>query len=98
MKRSIILAVLLAGALLVGQSCVGRLVSEGMEKGVGPTGIVLPTGPRWPQEASQYLALYRNFEVAPLRCEFADTPAVFTEYFPGKLRDQMFSKGLPMGK
>ncbi len=98
MKRSMVLAALLAGVLLFGQGCVGRLVSEGMEKGLGPTGIVLPTGPRWSEGDSQYLALYRNFEVAPLRCEFADTPVAFTEYFPGKLRDQMLSKGLPMGQ
>jgi hypothetical protein len=98
MKRSLILAAVLAGALSMGQGCVGRLVSEGVEKGLGPTGIALPIGPRWPQGDSQYLAMYRNFEVGPLRCEFGDTPAAFTEYFPGKLRDQMFSKGLPMGQ
>ncbi len=98
MKRSMILAALLAGAMMFGQGCVGRLVSEGMEKGLGPTGIVLPVDARWPQGDSQYLAAYKNFEVGAIRSEFADTPAVFTEYFPGKLRDQLFSKGLPTGQ
>jgi hypothetical protein len=98
MKRSIVTAALLAGALLFGQGCVGRLVSEGMEKGLGPTGLVLPMEPRWSQGDPQYLAMYKNFEIGAMQNEFADTPAVFTEYFPGKLRDQMLSKGLPMGR
>jgi hypothetical protein len=93
-----ILAALLAGALLFEQGCMGRILSEGAERGLGPTGIALPTGPRWPEDDSQYLALYKNFEVGPLRNEFAGTPILFTQYFPGKLRDQMFSKGLPMGQ
>ena len=97
MKRSMILAALLAGAVLFGQGCVGRLVSEGMEKGLGPTGIVLSADARWPQGDSQYLASYRNFEVGAIRSEFADTPAAFMDYFPGKLRDQLSGKGLPMG-
>ena len=96
MKRSMILAVLLTGAVLVGQGCVGRLVHEGVEKGMGPMGKALPMDPRWPQGDSHYLASYRNFELGDIKNEFPDTPGQFTEQFSEKLREQLLSKDLPM--
>jgi hypothetical protein len=96
MKRSLILAAMLAGALF-GQGCVGRLISEGAEKGLGPTGIVLPMGPNYPGDM-QYLASYKNFEVGTIKNEYPNTPGQFTEYFPGKLKEQMAGRGLPMDR
>lgn len=94
------LAVLSALAgLMLASGCVGRLIDEGIEKGLGPTAKVCPLEPRLPAEAPNFLAAYKNFELAsPVKSEFPDTPGEFMNYFPTRLQEQLASKGLPTGK
>lgn len=98
MKRSLLLTAVLVGAMFLGSGCMGRIINEGVEKGLGPTAKTLRLEPAWPQKDENFLAQYRNFEIAPVRSEFPPTPRLFMEYFPGKLREQILSKGLPMDK
>jgi hypothetical protein len=88
------LALLVAASM--SQGCVGRAISEGIEKTLGPTAIALPMEPRWPEGDSQYLAEYRNFELAgPINNEFPDTPQAFLNYFPVKFAEQLAGRDLP---
>ena len=96
MKYATALSLTLGLAMFTAQGC-GRAISEGMEKALGPTGLVLPMDPKWPQADQSYLASFRNFELAPIRSEFPDTPSEFINYMPTKFREQMAGKGLPMG-
>ncbi len=96
MRKLATVATLLVGVMLVGSGCMGRLIDEGIEKGLGPTAKTMQMDPKWPAQDQNYLAAYKNFEVGQLRSEFPDTPALFTEYFPGKLREQLVGKGLPV--
>jgi hypothetical protein len=99
MRIATVWTVLLAGALLVGQGCVGRLIDEGIEKVLGPTPKLLPLDPKWPEKDPAYLASYRNFElVLPIKSEFPDTPAEFMTYLPTKFAEQMGARDLPTGK
>ena len=82
--------------LATGQGCVGRLIDEGIEKGLGPTAKVLPLDPQWPAKDQAYLENYKNFEIGPIKTEFPAVPQEFMEYLPGRLSEQLASKGLPM--
>lgn len=95
MFRRIALAAVIALGLAAGGGC-SRAISEGMEKTLGPTGIVSPMDPRWPEKDQMYLASYRNFELEqPIKSQFPDTPAEFMHYFPIKLNEQLAGKSLP---
>lgn len=100
MKSATKLSVLLVFAgLVLTSGCVGRLIDEGIEKGLGPTAKVCSLEPRLPEKASNYLAGYKNFELAlPIKSEFPDTPGEFMTYFPTRMQEQLASKGLPVGK
>jgi hypothetical protein len=95
MKR-VLLAFTVAATTLLLQGCVGRAISEGAEKVLGPTGIALQMEPKWPEKEQTYLAAYKSFHlVTPIRSEFPDTPSSFFSYFPTKFEEQLASKGLP---
>jgi hypothetical protein len=94
MKSTVALWLLLLGALVTAQGCEGRLISEGMEKGLGPTAFALQTEPKLP-DAPNYLASYRNFELGPVRVEFPDTPPTFVGDLQRKFYDQLAGKELP---
>lgn len=79
------------------QGC-GRLIDEGVEKGLGPTAKTLPMEPKWPANDPNFLAQYKNFELGSLKSNFPDTPQAFMDYFPTKLQDQLLGKGLPVGR
>lgn len=99
MTRWTALTLLLVTALVSGQGCVGRLIDEGIEKGLGPTAKVLPMDPKWPEKDQEYLAQFKNFELEqPVKSTFPDTPREFMDFFPAKLKEQLASKGLPSGK
>lgn len=95
MVRSLLVVTMLVGAMTLSQGCMGRLVSESIEKGLGPTAKTLRLEPFWPEKNEKYLAQYKNFEVGKITSEFPPTPQLFMAYFPGKLREQILSKGLP---
>jgi hypothetical protein len=96
MKSTVALSLLIMGALITAQGCEGRLISEGMEKGLGPTGIALPIDPKLPPGDS--LAAYRNIELAAIRVEFPDTPPTFVSDFQRKFYDQLAGKNLPQDR
>jgi hypothetical protein len=98
MKRIISATALLALSGLLGPGCVGRAISEGVEKTLGPSGYCLPIEPKWPQKDQGYLAKYQSFELAPVKSEFPDTPREFMADFPTRFSSQMTSKGLPMNR
>jgi hypothetical protein len=55
--------------------------------------------PKWPAADQNYLAAYKNFALDPqIASEFPDTPREFMTFFPGVLRTQLMSKGLPVGR
>ena len=96
--KSLTMLLVFAGLTLT-SGCVGRLIDEGIEKGLGPTAKVCSLEPRLPEKASNYLAAYKSFElVQPVRSEFPDTPGEFMSYFPARLQEQLASKGLPVGR
>ena len=98
MVRRMTVAAVVVSTLFLAQGCVGRLVDEGIEKTLGPTAKVLPMQPGLPENSSGFLGQYKNFELAPLKSNFPETPSEFMTFFPIKMREQMDSRGLPMGK
>lgn len=97
MKR--LAVVILLTVAMVAPGCVGRLIDEGIEKGLGPTAKLLLLPPAWPEKDPQLLAAYRNFELAmPIQSEFPATPKEFVDYLPQAFADQVAGKGLPMEK
>ena len=96
MKWLVVLVVVFAAcSLAVCQGCVGRAIDEGIEGALGPTAKLLPMDPKWAEDDTKVLASYRNFELAPVKLEFADTPQEFLGYFPSRFTEQVASKGLP---
>jgi len=99
MTAKTVAVMLLVAALPITQGCVGRAISEGIEKTLGPTARVLSMEPKWAEKDSRFLAAYRNFELAmPIKSQFSDTPDKFMEYLPIKFNEQLVSKGLPTDK
>ena len=97
MTRIVALSVVLAAlALAACQGCVGRAINEGVEETLGPTAMTFPLDPKWSEGDTAVLGSYRNFELAPLKSEFPDTPAEFLSYFPARFREQLADKALPM--
>jgi hypothetical protein len=94
MKSTVALSLLLVTAMITAQGCTGRIISEGMEKTLGATGIALPVEPKLPGDQN-FLASYRNFELATIRNEFPDTPPAFVSEFEQKFQDQLARKNLP---
>ncbi|MFB3893133.1 MAG: hypothetical protein ACE15C_14040 [Phycisphaerae bacterium] len=94
-RAGILLAVSL---LILAATGCSRVISEGIEEGLGPTAKTLPLDPAWPAGDQNYLARYKNFEIAPVASEFPPTPREFLSYLPVRLSEQFASKDLPMGK
>jgi hypothetical protein len=95
-RWTVVVVAAIVGVLLC-QGC-GRLIDEGVEKGLGPTAKTLPMEPKWPANDPNFLAQYKNFELGSLKSNFPDTPQAFMDYFPTKLQDQLLGKSLPVGK
>ena len=97
MKNFIKLVGLSILVLGVGQGC-GRLIDEGIEKGLGPTAKAMPMDPQWPAADHAYLANYKNFVLGTITTEYPAVPPAFMAYLPESLTGQLTSKGLPRGQ
>jgi hypothetical protein len=98
MKSTVALSLLLITAMITAQGCTGRIISEGMEKGLGPTAFAHQMDPKFPRGDQNYLASYRNFELAAVKVEFLDTPQIFVSEFQQKFHDQLARKELPQDR
>jgi hypothetical protein len=93
------LSILMVLAMVGAQGCMGRIINEGIEKGLGPTPKLMPLEPKWPAVDPKFLASYKNFELAlPIKSEFPDTPKEFMDCLPKAFSDQVAGKGLPTDK
>jgi hypothetical protein len=91
--------VLLVGAALGSQGCLGRVIGEGAEKTLGPKGAFWEVQPVASSPDHRSLAEYKNFELGSVKNDIGkNVPSKFLQEFPVEFAKRMKKSGLPQDR
>jgi len=96
MRNARWMAVAAAGLALAATGCMGRLIGEGAEAGLGPKGDYWEEKPAAASKETKALAAYQRFELGEVKNVYGrNVPAEFFEKFPVEFARELAGSHLP---